>query len=196
MNPIIDYLDQGTLPSDPTEARKIKTRSTRFVWNNGVLYKRDFRGILQRCLNTAEAEMVMREIHEGSCGNHSGARSLAQKVLRSGYFWPTIVPDTIKLTRNCDECQRFSNLVNTPSSNATPIPISCPFDKWRIDIVGPFPTGKGHKKFLIVAIEYFTKWVEAEPVETITEKRVIDFLWKNIICRFGLPRVLISDNGT
>ena len=140
--------------------------------------------------------MVMREIHEGSCGNHSGARSLAQKVLRNGYYWPTVVRDTNTLTESCNECQRFSNIIRSPSSNASPIPIACPFDKWGIDIVGPFPKGKGQKKFLIVAIEYFSKWVEAEPVETITEARIIDFLWKNIICRFGLPRVLISDNGT
>jgi ribonuclease HI len=196
MSPIVQFLGRGVLPSDPREAKRIKARSSRFAWDNGILYKRGFHGILQRCLTAGEAEMVMREIHEGSCGNHSGARSLAQKVLRNGFYWPTIVSDTIALTRSCDECQRFSNLIRSPSSNATPIPVTCPFDKWGIDIVGPFPTGKGQKKFLIVAIEYFTKWVEAEPVETITEKRVIDFLWKNIICRFGLPRELISDNGT
>lgn len=64
-----------------------------------------------------------------------------------------------------------------------------------IDIVGPFPRGSHQKKFLIVAVEYFTKWVEAEAVATITENRVRTFIWKNIICRFGLPRVLVSDNG-
>ena len=61
--------------------------------------------------------------------------------------------------------------------------------------MGPLPLGKKQLKFLIVAIDYFTKWVEVEPVITITEAKVTSFVWKNIICKFGLPRVIISDNG-
>ncbi|KAL2228390.1 UNVERIFIED_CONTAM: Gag-Pol polyprotein [Sesamum indicum] len=77
-----------------------------------------------------------------------------------------------------------------------PIKIACPFDQWGIDIVGPFSPAQAYKKFIIEAVEYFTKWVEAEAVAKISEKEVINFIWKNIICRFGLPRILISDNGT
>ena len=61
--------------------------------------------------------------------------------------------------------------------------------------MGPFPLGKKQLRFLIVAIDYFTKWVEAEPVTTIIEAKVTSFVWENIICRFGVPRVIISDNG-
>ncbi|KAL2246103.1 UNVERIFIED_CONTAM: Gag-Pol polyprotein [Sesamum indicum] len=77
-----------------------------------------------------------------------------------------------------------------------PVQIACPFDQWGIDIVGPFPPAQAQKKFIIVAVEYFSKWVEAEVVAKISEKEVINFIWKNIICRFGIPRILISDNGT
>jgi len=70
-----------------------------------------------------------------------------------------------------------------------------PFAKWGLDILNPFPIGTRHMKFLIVGIDYFTKWVEAEPVAIITEQNVRNFVWKNIICCFGIPRVLISDNG-
>ncbi|KAL2235265.1 UNVERIFIED_CONTAM: hypothetical protein Sindi_1258700 [Sesamum indicum] len=77
-----------------------------------------------------------------------------------------------------------------------PVKIECPFVQWGIDIVGPFPPAQGQKKFLIVAVEYFSKWVEAEAVEKISKKEVINFIWKNIICQFGIPRVLISDNET
>jgi len=65
-----------------------------------------------------------------------------------------------------------------------------------IDILGPFPLAIRQMKYLIVAIEYFTKWVEAEPVAQITAHKVQHFVWKNIVCRFGVPRRLISDNGT
>ncbi|KAL0417368.1 UNVERIFIED_CONTAM: Gag-Pol polyprotein [Sesamum latifolium] len=76
------------------------------------------------------------------------------------------------------------------------IRIACPFNQWGIDILGPFPPAASQKKFIIVAVEYFTKWVEAEALAKISEKEVINFIWKNIICRFGIPRVLISDNCT
>ncbi|KAL0449053.1 UNVERIFIED_CONTAM: hypothetical protein Slati_1461700 [Sesamum latifolium] len=71
----------------------------------------------------------------------------------------------------------------------------CPFIQWGMDIVGPFPLATGQRKFLLVAIDYFTKWVEAEPLARITEGEVMKFIWKNIVCRFGIPREIISDNG-
>ena len=77
----------------------------------------------------------------------------------------------------------------------TPISSLWPFAQWGIDIMGPFPLGKKQLRFLIVKIDYFTKWVEAEPVMTITKAKVTCFVWKNIIYRFGVPCVIISNNG-
>ena len=77
----------------------------------------------------------------------------------------------------------------------TPISSPWPFTQWGFDIIGPFSLGKKQLRFLIVAINYFTKWVEAEAVTMITEAKVTSIVWKNIICRFGVPRVIISDNG-
>ena len=77
----------------------------------------------------------------------------------------------------------------------TPISSPWPLAQWGIDIMGPFPLGKKQLKFLIMAINYFTKWVEAEPIMMIIEGKVRSFVWKNIICRFGVPYVIISDNG-
>ena len=70
-----------------------------------------------------------------------------------------------------------------------------PFSQWGIDIVNPLPQGKGQVKFLLVTIDYFTKWVEAEALSTITEAKIQSFVWKNIICRFGIPLMIILDNG-
>nr|GEZ79441.1 reverse transcriptase domain-containing protein [Tanacetum cinerariifolium] len=69
------------------------------------------------------------------------------------------------------------------------------YDKWVIDILGPFLEVQGKVKFLIVAIDYFTKWIEAKPVVTITRNQVKKFIWDNIVCRFGLPGEIIADNG-
>ena len=77
----------------------------------------------------------------------------------------------------------------------TPISSPWPFAQWEIDIMGPFPLRKKQLRFLIVAINYFIKWVEAEPIATITEAKITSFVWKNITCRFGVPSVIIADNG-
>ena len=69
-----------------------------------------------------------------------------------------------------------------------------PFAQWGIDIMGPLLQGKRQMKFLLIAINYFTKWVETEALATITKAKVQNFVWKNIICRFRIPRKIISDN--
>ena len=176
MTPITKYLEEGTRPTDPVEARKLKVRSTRFVLIQGVLYKRGFSTLYLRCLDKPEAEYVMREVHEGVCGNHSGARSLVHKLVRAGYYWPTMQKDTVSYTRTCDKCQRFGNLINSPPEALTPITAPWIFAQWGLDIMGPLPVGRRQLKFLIVGIDYFTKWVEAEPLATITERNVRGFI--------------------
>ncbi|GKB80656.1 reverse transcriptase domain-containing protein [Tanacetum coccineum] len=84
---------------------------------------------------------------------------------------------------------------SSPQQKLSPITSPWPFYKWGIDIVGPFPEGPRKVKFLIVAIDYFTKWIEAKLVATITGNQIKKFVWDNIVCRFGLPGEIISDNG-
>ncbi|XP_022843327.1 uncharacterized protein LOC111366872, partial [Olea europaea var. sylvestris] len=82
-----------------------------------------------------------------------------------------------------------------PSQELTTVSTPWPFSKWSVDLIGPLPKGRGGASFTIVAIDYFTKWVEVEPLEKITEANTSKFLWKNIICRFGIPHSIVSDNG-
>ncbi|XP_028125309.1 uncharacterized protein LOC114322227 [Camellia sinensis] len=77
-----------------------------------------------------------------------------------------------------------------------PLTSHWPFALWGLDIVGPLPIAPGNRKFFIVATDNFSKWVEAEPLATIKEKDVKKFVWQNVITRFGIPKALISDNGT
>ena len=104
MTPIIKYLEEGTLPTNLIEAKKLKVRSARFVLIQGILYKRGFSLPYLCCLDKPEAEYVMREVHEGICGNHSRAHSLVYKLVRAGYYWPTMQKDAISYTRACDKC--------------------------------------------------------------------------------------------
>ena len=102
--------------------------------------------------------------------------------------------DIVELVKKCDKYQRFGNVHQLLAERLTTIASPWPFAQWGIDIVGSLPQGKGQVKFLLVAIDYFTKWVEAEALATITEARIWSFVWKNIICRFGIPRTIILDN--
>ena len=103
--------------------------------------------------------------------------------------------DALELVKKCEKFQQFGNVQRLQAERMTTITSPWPFAQWGIDIVGPLPLGKGQVKFLLVAIDYFTKWVEAEALATITKARIQNFVWKNIICRFGIPLTIISDNG-
>ncbi|XP_050258795.1 uncharacterized protein LOC126703759 [Quercus robur] len=141
MTPIISYLKDGRLPEEKDEARKVRVRSARYVLMNEVLYKRGFSQPYLRCLAPDETNYVLREVHEGACGNHSGARSLVHKVVRAGYYWPNMQADAKAYVKICDQCQRFSNVPRQPSEYLTPMVAPWPFAQWGLDILGPFPLG-------------------------------------------------------
>ncbi|GJZ16167.1 reverse transcriptase domain-containing protein, partial [Tanacetum coccineum] len=116
----------------------------------------------------SEDKKKARAVRRKAASMHSGPRSVVAKVIQTGYYWPTMHMDARNLIRECND--------------------------W-IDIAGPFPEGPGKVKFLIVAIDYFTKWIGAKAVATITGNQVKKFVWDNIVCRFSLPMEIISDNG-
>ncbi|GJV55503.1 reverse transcriptase domain-containing protein [Tanacetum coccineum] len=139
------------------------------------------------------SEIRVNEIHEGSCNMHFGPRSMVAKATRSGYYSSTMHKVARNIIRACNDCQTHRPVPRNPQQKLTPITSPWPFYKWGIDISGPFPEGQGKVNFLIVAIDYFTKWIEENPVATITRNQVKKFIWDNIVCRFGLLREIISD---
>ncbi|GJX96099.1 reverse transcriptase domain-containing protein [Tanacetum coccineum] len=165
-----EYLKYGVLPDDKKEANKLRIKPRQYELMDGILYRRSFLRLWLRCVGPLQADYVIREIHEGSCSMHAGPRSMVAKAMRSGYYWPTMHRDARDMILKCKDCQ-------------------------GIDIAGPFPEGPGKVKFLIVAMDYFTKWIEAKAVATISGGQVKKFVWDNIVCRFGLPGEIVSDNG-
>ncbi|CAL8083102.1 unnamed protein product [Prunus armeniaca] len=91
------------------------------------------------------------------------------------------------LVKKCDKCQRFGSVPYVPAEPLSPIVSPWPFAQWGLDLIGPMPEGKGQVKYAVVVIDYFTKWVEAKALATITTARIEDFVWTNICCRFGIP---------
>ncbi|KAI5351697.1 hypothetical protein L3X38_004588 [Prunus dulcis] len=180
MDPILQFLQNQTLPANPAEARRVRHRSARYLIINGSLYKRGFSLPYLRCLTPEEGHYVLREIHEGICGNHLGARSLAHKAIRQGYFWPSLHTDAQAFTQKCDKCQRFANIPQLPAEPLTAMVSPWLFAQWGLDLIGPMPEGKGQVKYAVVAVDYFTKWAEAEALATITAARIESFVWQNI----------------
>uniref|UniRef100_A0A151UDK5 Retrovirus-related Pol polyprotein from transposon 17.6 n=1 Tax=Cajanus cajan TaxID=3821 RepID=A0A151UDK5_CAJCA len=172
MTGIWNYLKEGTLPEDKDEARKMRVRSAKFVIVGDELFKRGISTPLLKCLTAPQAAYVVEEIHRGICGMHSGARSMA-----------------------CKECQQFGNTHRQPPETLHQMMSPWPFAQWGMDILGPFPPTKGQLKSLLVAIDYFTQWIEACPLAKITTENIRKFTWKSIICRFGIPHSLVTDNG-
>ncbi|GKV53008.1 hypothetical protein SLEP1_g59558, partial [Rubroshorea leprosula] len=161
---IVSFLRDGVIPEDKQEAMRLRKKASRYTLVDGILYKRSFSLPLLRCLNPYEAEYALREVHEGVCGSHVGARTLAHKVLRQEELTTLVAP--------------------------------WPFAQWGLDLLGPFVKGVGGVTHLIVGVDYFTKWVEARPLSSLTSKKVEDFVFSSIICRYGISNQIVADNGT
>jgi len=117
------------------------------------------------------------------------------KILREGYYWQTVQGDCTKFVRKCIKCKEYDTLSHQKPENLHYILFPWPFTKWGMNIIRPFSPGKGKCKFLLVGIDYFTKWIETEPLAAITTRNVQNFIWKNIVCHFGIPHIIITDNG-
>nr|KYP60391.1 Uncharacterized protein Mb2253c family [Cajanus cajan] len=115
MTDIWNYLQEGTLPQDKDEARKLRVRSSKFTIVEGELFKKSISAPLLKCLTKAQATYVIEEIHRGICGMHSSTRSMATRVVRAGYYWPTLKLDCKDYMQRCQECQQFKNAY--PPSN-------------------------------------------------------------------------------
>ena len=138
---------------------------------------------------------MLHDIHGGIHGSHISHRALVGKAFRQGFYWPTALQDATELVKTCESCQFFAKQIHQPTQALNTIPLSWPFTTWGFDILGPFPKARGGYRFLIVAIDTFTKWVEVEPVGRITKENTVKFL-HGIVMRFGVTNRLISDNGT
>ena len=127
MDPIWDYLIEGLLLNDPKEASKLRSKSARFTIHRGALYKQGFFTPILKCIAGGDVDYVLREVHEGVCGNHIGARALAGKVLRQGYYWHTVLRDATKLVRKCKICQEHAKISHLPSEPLTSVTSPWPF---------------------------------------------------------------------
>jgi len=196
MTPYQRYLADGVLRVELAEAKAVKRYAGRYTLLDGKFFRHGYTHPILTCVNGDQCTCIMAELHEHICGNHLGGRALSLKAVRAGYYWPTMKEDCMRYAQRCEQCQKHVDWHHAPPEELQSIHSPWPFQTWGINILGPFPFVIQQMKYLVVAIEYFTKWIEAEPVAQITTHKMQHFVWRNIVCRFGIPKHLVSDNGT
>nr|GEY16060.1 reverse transcriptase domain-containing protein [Tanacetum cinerariifolium] len=165
-----------------------------YFWDDPYLFRTCPDQIIRHCVAGKEAIDILNACHSGPTGGHYGANYTAKKVFDSGFYWPTIYKDTIELVKHCDSCQRQGKISQKDEMPHNSIQVCEIFDVWGIDFMGPFPGSKGNK-YILVAVDYLSKWVEAKALSTNDARVVVKFL-KSLFSRFGTPKAIISDRGT
>ena len=185
MDSIIQFLKEDILLEERIEADKIRRKATGYwLSENQKLYKCSFLEPYLLCVNLELTESLLEELHEGIYGSHTGGRSPAHRAITQGYWWPNMQREALEYIRKCDQCQWFAPSIHQPGGILNPLSSPWPFAQCGLDIVGSFPKAVGNKKYLLVGTDYFTKWVEVEPLANIRDVDVKRFVWKNIVTRF------------
>jgi ribonuclease HI len=195
---IRNFVEDRVYPegADRKDRRALRLLATQYILCGGVLYRRSYEGVHLRCVDKEEAEKLIKEVHQGVCGPHMNGRMLAKKIVRLGFYWVTMEADCIEHAKKCHQCQIHSNLNHLPPKELYNMTSPWPFSVWGIDIIGKItPKASNGHEFILVAIDYFTKWVEAASFSVLKAKHVARFIESNIICRYGVPHEIISDNG-
>ena len=179
-----------------TDRKTIRRLAMSFYLDGEILYKRSFDGTLLRCLSATDARKALQEVHEGICSTHASGHMMARKIQRAGYFWMTLEKDCIDYVKTCHKCQVHSDKVNAPPTPLFNLVSPWPFAMWGLDVIGPInPKASNGHRFILVAIDYFTKWVEACSYAHVTQKVVKRFIEKDLICRYGVPEKIVTDNA-
>ncbi|GKA36560.1 reverse transcriptase domain-containing protein [Tanacetum coccineum] len=165
-----------------------------YFWDDPYLFRICADQMIRRCVHGQEAVDILTACHNGPTGGHHGANYTAKKVFDSGFYWPTIYRDAHDLVTRCDACQRQGKISQKDEMPQNAIQVCEIFDVWGIDFMGPFPSSRGNK-YILVAVDYLSKWVEAKALPTNDARVVVKFL-KSLFARFGTPRAIISDRGT
>ncbi|GJX79683.1 reverse transcriptase domain-containing protein [Tanacetum coccineum] len=165
-----------------------------YFWDDPYLFKICADQVIRRCVHGQEAIDILTACHNRPTGGHHGANYTAKKVFDSGFYWPTIYCDAHDMVKSCDSCQRQGKISQKDEMLQNAIQLCEIFDVWGIDFMGPFPSSRGNK-YILVTVDYFSKWVEVKAFPTNDDRVVVKFL-KSLFARFGTSRAIISDRGT
>ena len=161
------------------------------------LFKKTPEGVLLKCLGETESYMAVSNTHSGACRTHQAGHKMKWLLFRQGVYWTTMLKDCIEFAKGCQECQKHSGIQRVPASELHSIVKPWPFRGWALDIIGEIkPKSSKDYRYILVGIDYFTKWVDAIPLPDVTQGVVIEFIQKYIIHIFGIPESITIDQGS
>jgi transposase InsO family protein len=150
---------------------------------------------LQRCIHIPQGRKLIRDIHAGVCGHHTAPHTLVDNAFRQGFYWLTAAADANEVVRTCEGCQFYACKAHLPAHALQTIPITWLFAVWGLDIVGPPRKALGGYRHLLVAVDKFSKWIEARPITNLISEQIVSF-FTDMIHRFGVPNSIITDNDS
>ncbi|KAJ0954149.1 putative nucleotidyltransferase, Ribonuclease H [Helianthus annuus] len=192
-----NYAHSGIIPDHWSRSRKAHflSQAKQYIWDEPNLFKVGADQIIRKCVEDEEIPSVLSLVHESACGGHFSGQKTARKVLSCGLYWPTVFRDSFEYAKNCLRCQQMGSISKRDEMPMQPILVVDIFDVWGIDFMGPFPNSIGNL-YILVAVDYVSKWVEAIATKTNDHRVVCKFVQSNIFSRFDVPRVIISDGGS
>ncbi|CAL2239077.1 unnamed protein product [Prunus armeniaca] len=190
--PIVKYLRD---PSGNHE-KTTRFRARCYLIYQNELYRKGSDGLLLLCPSAEDIKVIMTESHKGICGTHQSGVKMRWLVQRHGYYWPTVLKNCVEYAKGCIKCQIYGPIQRVPADALHPVTKPWPFRGWAMDIIGKiYPTASNQHAWILVATDYFTKWVEAESYQSISSTQVVRFFENHIVHRFGIPETITADNG-
>jgi hypothetical protein len=175
---------------DPSQKvnKGIQHITFKFTLLNDELYHCTAEDLLLKCLDHYQAKIAMGKVHEGICGTHQSTPKMKWLLRMARFYWPIMITDCFHYYKGCEECQKFGNIQMVPAVMLHLVIKLLPFRGWGLDFIGQIhPLSSKGNRFVLVAMDYFTKWIKAVHLKNMTHKEVIEFIMEHIIHRFGIP---------
>ncbi|GJZ59953.1 reverse transcriptase domain-containing protein [Tanacetum coccineum] len=191
----VNHIVEKIVPPNrtPEKRRRFFSQVKNYFWDEPYAFKFYLDNVIRRCVVGNEILEILGHCHSGPTEGHHSASINGRKVYESGFYWPNIFKDTKDYVMRCDACQRSGNISSRSEMLQNNIQICDVFDIWGLDFMGPFLNSNGNK-YILVAVDYVSKWVEAQVFPTNDARVVIRFS-RRLFARFRVPKALISDRG-
>lgn len=161
------------------------------------LFKKTPEGVLLKCLSESEAYLALSIVHSGECEARQVSHKMKWLLFLQGMYWPTMLKDCIEFAKECEECQVHAGIQHVPTSELHSIVKPWPFRGWVLDLIWEIrPPSSKNLRYILVGVDYFTKWIEAIPFPNVGQEDVIEFIQKHVICRFETPKTITIDQGS